>query len=170
MIVYYGPEHTSHGDFTPIVVIERDHTRVDSVDAPLGAQRNPRKHAVRRLSVEVRVYARSTLGGAQLGDHERECEALVDAVITTLDEWVTEAKAGEVAYRDTRYLSSEDRADVETWPGVVYMLSLTIGRGVFKKDYDGSALPTGQPGGLKSTTSVRYTGQQESPPETGCGG
>jgi hypothetical protein len=139
--VIYGPERTVREGYDPIIVIERDRGAADSVEAPKGSQTNPRKYAQRVLAVSATIYMCSRLPGAMIQDHERECEKLIDAFIVALLEWQTSERAGSILINAGRYLTAADRADVETWPGVVYSISFAVPRAVFALTYQGEARP-----------------------------
>ncbi len=164
--VHYGPERAKRGAGSRGITFERE---PDSVEEPHGQQGNPRKHATRRLGVRATVYAKSSLPSAHQGDHERECEAIVDALIVALAEWGVAARAGRPVFVETRYATAAELAAGEQWPGVVYLIRFTIGRGVYARDYNGAGKPIGIPGNVSSTTRVRYDKQPDSEPEIGCG-
>lgn len=165
--VIYGPERTVRESYDPTIVIERDRNGSDRVTAPVGQQTNPRKYAMRSLAVSATIYTVSTLPGAMIQDHERECEKLIDAFIVALYEWQASARAGAVAIGEARYLSAADRNDVETWPGVAYRLRFTVPRAVQALTYQGEARPTGQAAGVSNSTLVSAPGFN---PESACGG
>lgn len=166
--VLYGPERVQRHGYAQAIVFERDRTQNDTIGAPNGRQQNPQKQYTRGLACVATVYAASSLAGAHVGDHERECEAVVDGVVTALNDWVTEARSG-VDFVGGTYLDAKTRDGVEQWPGVAYELRFRILRGVFRRDYDGAAQPTGTVAGVARTTLVSYTGREGDPAATGCG-
>lgn len=165
--VIYGPEWAQRlGGAHAAIVVERDRQGGDRVGPPIGQLRAPRKAASRYLGVVATIYASAQIDGAHIGDHEREAEQLVDALIVSLDEWAAATKAGEIEYTSSRYLAPEEIA-LQGWPGVVYELRFLVGRGVRKLDYLGSGPPTGAPAGVSNQTSVSYVQSDDS--QIGCG-
>lgn len=153
----------------PHIYFKRDrNSNADAIEAAVGMRRNPDNVAVRWLGVEARIYAQSTAKGSHVGEHERECEAVVDGLIYALHHWVTEGKAA-IRYNEARFLDAKDLDDQEKWSGVVYMLRFSIGRGVDSRDYTGAITPTGTISSVGSVTHVRYEGQPDSDPAIGCG-
>lgn len=167
----YGPTPTDLLNYPDsLVVIERDRNASDTIRAVQGVQRNARKMRVRDLVAQIRIYARSTVPSAHIGNHERECEKIVDAVIIALEEWGTAGRAGNIPITEAKYLSAEERQDVEIWPGVVYSIKFAVPRSVQKRDYAGQARPEGGPAKFASRTEVTSTTSPDAAPETGCGG
>lgn len=167
----YGPTPTDiTGYHDSLIVVERDHDSSDTIRAVQGVQRNARKMRVRDLVAQIRVYARSTVPSAHIGNHERECEKVVDALIVALEEWGTAGRAGNIPITEARYLRKDERQDVEVWPGVVYSLKFAVPRSVQKRDYAGQARPEGGPAHFASRTQVTATTSPDADPETGCGG
>jgi hypothetical protein len=181
--VYYGPENTTRDRFDTAIVFERERGANDLFRAGQGAQRNPRKREIRELAAQVTIYARSSLGGAHIGDHERLCEQLADAVIIALEEWGTASRAGHIPITEAKYLSAADLATeqdapdarVDVWPGVVYRIKFRVPRGMRVETYTseaapGEAEPTGAAVGVTNQTQVRLQGgDPEADPELGCG-
>jgi hypothetical protein len=167
--VVYGPEQHDRDAFDTTIVFQRDESVNDTIGSPQGQQRNPRKHYTRKLAVVATIYAKSTEPNAMIGDHEWLCEQLVDAVTVALDEWCSEAKAGEPEYGEMRYLRREEMGKLETWPGRAYVVRFKIGRGVMARDYLGAAQPQGTMSGFSNTTQVHRTAAPAGElPATGC--
>jgi hypothetical protein len=168
--VEYGPERTLRDGYPEnVILIERDRESGDSVETAHGSQRNPRKMRTRKLGAIATIWARSNLPGARIGDHERACEGLVDALIISLEEWGTEARAGDIPITSARYATAADHNDVETWPGVVYLLRFQVPRGMLRRDYTGEARPESPFTGVSNQTRARLTGAEDEDPEIGCG-
>jgi hypothetical protein len=167
--VLYGPERMIRHAFDPAIIFERDREGTDEIRAVQGQQANARRKAVRDLAVRATIYAKSNVDGAHIGDHERACEALVDAVIVALYDWAVEAKAGAINYTEARYLSAADLDEIETFPGVVYALRFRVPRGVFALTYSGDARPTGSPTAVSNQTQARISGREDEDPAIGCG-
>lgn len=165
----YGPTPTDiDGYHDSLIVIERDRNASDTIRAVQGVQRNARKMRVRDLAAQLRIYARSTVPSAHIGNHERECEKIVDALIVALEEWGTAGRAGNIPITEAKYLSAAEREDVEVWPGVVYSLKFFVPRSVQKRDYAGQARPEGGPAKFASRTEVSSTTSPNAPPAVGC--
>lgn len=177
--VYYGPERHKRDRFDTSIIFERDRGSSDVVEPVKGAQRNPRKREVRELAAMATIFAKSTLPGALIGEHERLCEQLVDAVIIALEEWGTATGAGYIPITEAKYLSAaEFLAELEApaqismfegWPGVVYRLKFRVPRGMRVETFLGEAQPTGAAAGVSNTTNVRLVGQEDGDPAVGCG-
>lgn len=167
----YGPERVNRELRHTVIIVERDRDQTDQVRATQGTQRNAPKVRVRDLAVKATIFARSSVSSAMIQEHERFCEQLVDALIVALEEWGTETKAGDIPITEGRYAKAEDHNDVETWPGVAYVLRFRVPRSVMAKTYAGEAKPTQALGGFSNRTDVSRTGgSEDADPETGCGG
>lgn len=169
----YGPlplDPSGYPDLT--VVVERDRDGAsDAIRPPQGAHPNARQMRVRELPAKIMVFAReSAIANAQIGDHERLCEKIVDALIVALAEWGTAARVGTITPTESRYLRKDERADVEVWPGVVYLMRFAVPRGVLRRDFLGNARPTGTIGKIANRTDVRPQADPDADPATGCGG
>jgi hypothetical protein len=154
----------------PLIVFERD-TKPDAIDPTRSPGVNPKIRAVRQLSATVTIYARSSLAGARVPDHQRECEQIADALIVALYEWGATTKAGAIPFVEARYLVPDEYAhEFRSWPGVVYMIAFRVPRGVYALTYQGEARPEAAPVGVSNQTQVRLAGADpETPPATGCG-
>lgn len=175
--VLYGPE--SAQTTTPAVrsriVLERDRKQGDRFDGPRSVHVNHQLSAVRAIGCVLRIYAASTAAGARVQDHERLADALLDRVTVALRKCVNVRKT---LHRITAAkLLDGDELELRglaTWPGVVYELRFEIDRGVFDRDWDGSAAPEAAIGGqdgvvITSSTKVRLPGQDPQTSETSCG-
>lgn len=153
----YGPEHTAREGhhFSNLIVIERDREQSDEVEAAHGQVRNARKKFTRRLAAKATIFANCTSPGAHVGEHERVCEALVDALLVEIEDWGTESRAGQIPIKESRYLSAHERSDVETWPGLVYLVRFLVPRGVQRLDYTGAGLPTGAASSVTGRIDLR---------------
>lgn len=174
----YGPRKMVSPTYASnFVVIQRDRTQTDGIGPPAAAKANPRMLRVRTLGAEALIYAMSALPNAHIGDHERECEKFVDAMLCALYKWGKLAQSSEdLPISEARYLRADERDDVETWPGVVYRLAFRVPRGVYDRAYvseenAGAARPTGNVTTINNQTQVRMAhGDPDADPETGCGG
>lgn len=164
--VAYGPERLQREGYDPVIVIERDRGGSDRIGPAVGVQRNARKRMVRMLAVRATIYAVSTLPGAMIHDHERDCERLIDALLVALDEWQAAERAGALEISEARYLAAADRNDVETWPGVVYVIRFFVRRAVYALTYEGDAKPeAAAPGFMNATRAALDGNDYENVPE-----
>lgn len=161
--VAYGPERMARDAFDPVIIIERDHEASETVIPAKGSQLNPRLKLTRNLAVAATVFARSALPGARIEDHVRECDQIVDAFLVELQDWGTAARAGEIPITEARYMKASERNDIETWPGVAYLIKFRVPRGVRAVDYVGAGRPEQAIAGLAGEIHVRRNA--EDPPE-----
>ena len=137
--IRYGPK--ARGNDRCFLVMSRAPTG-DSVDTSTGRQLNPGYVARRGLMAQVLVFAQSSLEGAHIGDHERECEAITDGVIVAIRDVLVSTRLGALDVRESRYLTPEEtEAQGGSYPGVVYMVKLNVPRGVYALDYSGQGAP-----------------------------
>lgn len=159
-VIEYGPRFAAIEDWRDhLVVVERDRENADQLEPGNGFNENPRRVCNRGLAVRATIYAKSTLDGSRINEHEYECEQIVDGLITALTQWGTEqnARLGGIAasIQEARYLRKEELPQsAETWPGVVYLLRFRVSRGVYVRDYLGQARPTGAATGVENTLFV----------------
>lgn len=113
------------------IVVDRDREAGDRTVPVMSQRWNPQMVAIRQCGVVVRIFARSGKSGARLVDHERACEALVDAVTVALYGVV---KVRRTSFQISRqgYVAGDRLVAIqpEAWPGVLYELALTIDRAV----------------------------------------
>lgn len=169
----YGPERQASTPSSPSrIVIERDRKAGDGFGPARSVHTNPRMRAVRAIGCVARIFAKSNKAGADVGDHEGVCDAVVDKVTIALDKVI---RSDQTLWTivSGKLLNQEELAarDLTTWPGVVYELAFTIDRGVFDTDYAGEAASEAEIGDgvtVHSTTKVKVNGVGG--PETACGG
>lgn len=143
------------------ITIHRDDEAGDSVATLQGSERNPRKQTTRKIGVIATFYVSSPLSGAQPHEHEHDCDVLVDAFICEVCQWATAAKAGTIDFAESRYLSPEEYTGGESFGGVVYRLRFEVLRGVYTKDYEGLARPTGSAATVVTTSFAQVDGGTE---------
>lgn len=136
----YGSAFAETEKYPYMVRFERDREGQDTVGAPRGAQKNPRKLATRTLAGLVTMWARSSERNAHVGEHEAEAEKLVDAVIAAMLDWKTEGRV-TLQFGAGSYQKSSDREDTVVWPGVRYEQKFTVTRGLLVRNYAGAARP-----------------------------
>lgn len=156
----YGNERFARETGRTLVVnVKRDREASDTFGM-VGAERNARRVRVRNQALEAYVYVSASAVGAREGEHESECDKVVDALLVALYEWGSEARAGELPLSEGRYLSGEEIAGEASQPfqGVVYRLRFSLPRGVARREYDGSIEPTAAIASTHTTTYVQQAG------------
>ena len=162
--VVYGPERevrTNLGVGRNRIVIQRDDQSGDPVGPARSQRQNPRMVGLRSVGVVVRIYAQSTVEGAQRHDHERLADRVEDAFEVVLKQVVG---ARDTLYRwrtPPRFLRADELAmqGLGVWPGVVYESRLEIDRGVYDTTYaDGSAPGEFALADVASSTTVTVNG------------
>jgi hypothetical protein len=169
--VRFGPERVTRDKYREghAVVIEHDPDAGDQLSPPTGVSHNPRRLFDRKLGVKATIYARSSLPNAHRGDHERECEKIVDAFLSALYKWCAAGRVTAAAVSKMGFPA--DPADgPEVWPGVAYEIFFGLPRGVYDREYvgeqnAGAGGPTGTPTGVGNTTVASAPGVA---PATGC--
>jgi hypothetical protein len=170
--IVYGPERTERQAYHHThVVFMRDREAPETLGPPLGSKSNPRRMATRDHTAVAMIYARSSLEGAAVQDHEGECDQIVDALVVAITEWASQNKAVGTVISEARYLFPTDHEDVDAWkPGVVYRLRFRVPRGVYALTFEQAARPEQALGGFQNSTQVRQTGASLAlDPDTGCG-
>jgi hypothetical protein len=169
--VKYGPERIKRGHYPSghVIVLERARDADDTLGPPKGVNQNPRRLFDIALACKATIYARSSLGGAHDGDHERETEKIRDAFLAALYKWGAGARAGAIQVSGARFAAPTEEGP-EKWPGAVYELRFTVPRGVYDRAYAGeqnagAARPTGAATGIGNTTIATAPGVA---PATGC--
>jgi len=155
--VVYGPER-SGGLIGQRIVVERDRQSGDQFTGPRSQQRNPGLVDVRAIGSVLRVYAQSGVAGANVWDHERVADQVIDLVTVALRRIVS---ARKTLWRigAAKLLSSDELElrGLKTWPGVVYELRFQIDRGVFDYTWTGDAKPEATMGGTGGVTVTAPT-------------
>lgn len=142
--VIYGPERLQDVGLTDSrIVIERPRPGSDPVLPPRASKLNPPRRAEREIAGVVRVYGHSTLAGARVQDHEEIADQAVDLVIVCLQiaaaRLETTMSVGAGGYLSA---SDVDLEELESWPGVVYELPMSIRRAVYDRTWAGEAKST----------------------------
>lgn len=153
------------------IVVEHDYDGNDAYSGPKSQHGNPKHVMTRTVAAKLTVYAQSVKAGAQLFEHHRRAEQILDVVLASMD-LVTRDDL-QVAWRPTggRFIRPEDLETSAKLPGVVYELTFTADRAVTQVTWRGDAAPevTLPAGSVASTTRVQFA-NGEAPAETGCGG
>lgn len=156
--VQYGPERVDHEGLESMLLhFQRDSQIGDSLRAIPGARGQPGVR-VRDQGVALDVIVQSPLAGARHNEHEELCDLVVDGVLTALDEWAVEAKAGLFDFVELGYVSPQDYNGADRMAGVVYRIRFRVARATLKKDFDGALPPTATVAGTSATTLVTLNG------------
>jgi hypothetical protein len=169
--VVYGPERLERQAFAHAIVFERERDAPDEIKVQAATKGPKLKRGVRVLRVGATIYAQASVAGAHVGDHEDECEKIVDGLLTSLYEWGAENQTGGIPVTEVRYLAaSEFGENFRQWPGVAYRVRFGVPRGVYALTYTGAHRPTGTITGISNTTEVsRDKAPDGEEPEIGCG-
>lgn len=137
--VAYGPQPVPMKVGTSRLQVMRDYESGDAV-LPTRSQRpNPNQVAVRAVGGIVRIFASSTLEGAQRHNHEAIADQLADQVHVALHRIV---QAGRTLWRVQRMGLLPD-GTVDGWSGVVFEIRFQIDHGVEDRSWTGEAAPEG---------------------------
>lgn len=155
--VVYGPERVARDGFAHAVVFARDRQAGDAIVPPIGAaHKNPEVPFMRNVAGTFTAYARSPKGGATVLDHEDECEALCDGVLTAMYRILKACKL-PLTIVESRMLTrdelraeagvdaADDRSGARSadFPGCAARVRFTVGTAVRDVTYTGAAGPTG---------------------------
>lgn len=154
--VRYAPEHSRPAGFEHAIIFVRDRQAGDPIAAPLGAKdRNPEVPFNRLVSGSFTVYARCPKPGATVLDHEDECDAVCDAVLTAmyrilkarkLPLQITESRLlGRAEMRDEDDSGANDRSGQRSadWPGCAARIRFKVATAVRDVTYKGEAQSEG---------------------------
>lgn len=165
----YGPEaKEKRPPFDTRIVLDHDRKAGDQISGPRSQVTistpagKSRKLLDRAVGCDVRIYAKSSIAGARLPEHERLAEQLADAVLAGL-RTVIQARATMWRVASAGFVEKEALGvpELEKWPGVVYEIKFSVDRGVFDLSWTGEGVPTGSI--TEVTNSTRING------ETACG-
>lgn len=161
--VVYGPERMAHDGFRDAIVFRRDRGAGDTLTAPIGATR-PRATAtgaeapfLRYVAGTFTVYTRSSKPGADVSDHENECDRVCDGVLTAMYR-ILKGRRLPLAIVESRLLTREElRAEAGTaaaddhsgqrsadFPGCAARVRFTVATAVRDVTYPGASRPTGE--------------------------
>lgn len=170
--VVYGPELVPGGLDYSRIVIERDRDGGEDIQ-DMGAKRNARLVGVRFVCARATVWAKSSLAGAAVHDHEEYCDQIVDALYCAVSDYMhTTARVANFGVTEAKFLSAAelvarlalaDASPARQWPGVAYSLRWRMPRGMHDVDYQGAALPEADLNGI--TGEVRVRRNADDPPE-----
>jgi len=151
--VVYGPERLPVSMTTPRIVIERDRQSPEQISAPKSRTVNPIMMLTRAIAGQIRVFAKSSVSGANVYNHERECDKAVDRVTVALHK-VARRRCTEYRITRAKLLNTTELQyeGLESWPGVVYQINFEIDRGVLDTDWTGDGADTAEIGGTGGVT------------------
>ena len=141
--VLYGPQRFAPEGPHMQLRLERDAASPETFGAAPGPRSDDsRPVAQRELSFVWTVHARSSAGGATLGEDERVLDDLVDALFVALREWGSAGKTA-VSIGEARILTPEERGVEALANGAAYLLRISVAHGILPRDYRGDGRPTG---------------------------
>lgn len=166
--VIYAPFLDTKVAYGSSIVMTHSRGASERVGAPIAPRRNPKSVLTRYMSVDAYVFAKSSAAGAHVGEHEFECDAVVDGVLTAADLLVRSAGGTDFEVPEARYLTASEREAlggfVEQWPGVVYYARIIVPRGVRRLTYAGEGAPEGIVGEVD--TEIEARAAPDAVPET----
>jgi hypothetical protein len=122
----YGPNPVPSSVGATRIYMMRDYGADEALQPPRGRFDASRMFAVRGVPAVVRIFAKSTAGGATRADHEALADSIADQVQTELHKAI---RALKTIYAFTRAGLVEDET-TDGWAGAVYEIRLTVDRGV----------------------------------------
>jgi hypothetical protein len=152
--VVYGPERFADVGLTNSrIVFERPRKAVDVTKPPRSSKNNPPRRYERSISGLIRVFAHSNVDGARVQDHEDMAEQAVDLVLVSLEVAIAKMKTThKIGSGGFVSAADMDLDELESWPGVVYELPITIQRAVYDRTWAGASKET------TSTFGISFSG------------
>jgi hypothetical protein len=153
--VRYGREPvSSKGYGSHVIQITRDDESGDQLpDTPRSVSRLPDYRATRGLGVVVHLFVSCGITGAMMHEHERECDLIVDGLITALLDWAQEGRS-QISWAHSGYVPPSVVDGTEHRAAVVYQMRFAARRGVYRRDYDGTIPATAILSGMGIETHV----------------
>ena len=153
--VRYGREPVlSRGYGSHTVTFSRDDQSGDGTpESPRGSKRNPDYRYTRGLGVVALLFIASGLPGAMQHEHERECDLVVDGLLTAIEDWAKEAMSA-IEWGHLGYLAPDQVDGTEHRAAIVYEVRFQVLRGVYRKDYDGGYPATAELSSATTETRV----------------
>jgi len=176
--VVYGPEPaasvTAAGE--RIVIEQLIDEKRDSIVPTRATHLNPTMPLIRQQAGRVRIYARSSVGGAAWHDHAERAEQVLDHVLGELDA-IVRGRGNTMIMGPAGFVALVDAKGSSVWSGATYELDFAIDRGIFRRTWAGEAreeVVVGTDVDIVNTTKVsQATGAAGTPPgdaETATGG
>jgi hypothetical protein len=171
--VVVGPEPTGTATFgRERIVIE--HSDSDGFQPAWSQSVNPKRRMTRLIGAKATIYAQSTKAGAQVFEHRRRCEQILDMVLCGLSN-IQAVRNGKGAFLPSggRFIVPDDLAASERPGGAAYELTFAVQRGVADVTWTGEAQPEAELDGgidgvgILNSTRVSVNGSEtyESIPE-----
>lgn len=135
----YGPPQVPTTVGATRLFMARDLDAGDQIGPVRGQRRNAKRVATRAIGVMVRIYAHSTIEGAQRHNHEGLADQIADAVLVAIHNIVRKARAD---YRVVR-AGLVPLETTDGWSGVAYEIRFQIDRSVASVSWLGAAQSEG---------------------------
>lgn len=103
---------------------------------------NPKRFAIRRIGVQIRVFARVDRAGAQPFEHRRKTDHALDLVYVALEK-IAKTRGNEFTLRTTDYYTPPDIAPSDVPNGCAYQMQLFWDRSVDDRDWKYNAADEG---------------------------
>lgn len=151
--VVYGPERLPSSVANCRIVVERERGTSENISAPKSRAPNPKMVAVRSIAGRCRIFAKSSVPGANVWDHEREADLAADLFVVALHT-VVRRRLTEYRVTGGKILSASELEyqQISAWPGVVYEFKFEVDRGVFDTTWTGEKRPTVDMGGASGVS------------------
>ncbi len=158
----FAPERTDRETFDTAIVMGRDDTSTDLFDTAEGSKGRPAAMVgVRELASFAKIFANSTLPGADIHDHQEFCETLVDAFYVELCRWTKAHKRPLPKIPIARFMTPLELMadDYISASGVVYLMRFRIARGIYERDFNAAGPLVNELGGAGTSVNVDSNGQ-----------
>lgn len=134
--VVFGPEPTESLSSTKerVVVEQPIDEKRDRVGGPKAIHPNPRMPLTRFQAVRIRIFARSSLAGAQWHDHAERAEEVLDHVLGELD-YIVRGRRNTMSFTEGGFIALKDEKETLVWSGAVYEQDVVIDRGIFRRTW-----------------------------------
>lgn len=152
--VSIGHDRASLGSSRHHVTIDRDRTATETIEGAVGSKQNPKRVRSRYPWYTIRVSAMSPEAGALQWENDTDCDKLVDGVIAVLVAWGC-AQGAIIGAMSGRVLAPAEYGYADVAPYSCYELSVSIGRSVERRHYDGSGEDTATVAAVETTTEAR---------------
>lgn len=171
-----GPEKTTPTTYArERVVIEHDGG--DTFSAPRSQKLNPRALMNRSVGAAVRIYARSSVAGADVLDHRGRAEEILDHTLHAIDAVLRGERKSTWSVVGGGFEDLPDLANSDARAGALYVLRIAYDRAVLDVAWStGAAAEEAEFGGATGVVLTNQTqvslasGPEGAPVETGCGG
>jgi hypothetical protein len=152
--VVYGPESLTQSPMaTSHIVVQRDRATGDTFLGGRSNTQNPPKVETVAFGAKTRVYAKSTLSGANSYNHERLADAINDQIVLALKPIIIN-RMNAITFTSARLLTAAELGSpaLQRWPGVVYEMKFRIERSILQQNFAGESADTATMGGSGVST------------------